>query len=143
MQLTQDEFKQLFKDAHQEAPSTNPRGKTRARGRRKQKQQGVMNDLERSYAEHLKLRQAAGEVLDFRYEEFKLTLAKGCTIKVDFAVLMADGHVEFHECKGYMEEDARVKLLWVSQKCWWFPFFLVKANPKKNGGGFSVTEIGA
>lgn len=113
----------------------------KARGRT-QRQPGVMNKLETSYAEHLELRRLAGEVADWKFEKFKLKLAKNCYITVDFAVILADGTVEFHETKGFMEDDAAVKLKIVAEEFWWFRFYLVKAIPKRDGGGFKITEIG-
>lgn len=114
----------------------------KGRAGRVQKPPGEMNGLEREYAAHLNLRKAAGEIADWRYEPFKIKLAKLTTITVDFAVMLADGVVEFHETKGFMQEDANVKLKIVAADLWWFRFYLVKKRTKKQGGGFAVTVVG-
>lgn len=102
-----------------------------------------MNGLERKYAEHLEHLKDIGEVADWKFDRIKLRIAKLCYITVDFAVVMADGTLEFHETKGFMEGDALIKLKAVAEEFWWFRFVLVKAIPKKAGGGFEAKEIGA
>jgi hypothetical protein len=114
----------------------------KGRGGRTQKEPGMMNRLEASYAIHLDDRKCRGEIADWRYEKFKMQLAKRTSITIDFAVMLADGTIEFHETKGFMEEDANVKLKVIAEDMWWFRFRLVRAIPKKDGGGFKVTEIG-
>ena len=115
----------------------------KARAGRTRRKPGEMNGLERSFAAHLELRKASGEIADWRFEEIKLRLAKLCYITVDFAVMLHDGSVEFFETKGFLRDDANVKLKVVAEHFWWFRFYLVKAKPKRDGGGFSITEIGA
>ena len=115
----------------------------KGRGGRNRREPGQMNRLEAAYAEHLERRKLAGEIADYRYEQVKLKLAKLCFITIDFAVMLMDGMIEFHETKGFMEDDALVKLKCVAEQFWWFRFKLVKAVPKRDGGGFVVTEIGA
>ena len=114
----------------------------KARSGRTHKPQGEMNGLERRYAEHLQCRKLAGEIADFWFAKIKLKLAKICYLTVDFAVLMADGTIEFHECKGFLEDDAAVKVKVAAQEFWWFKFVLVKARAKKHGGGFEIAELG-
>lgn len=97
-----------------------------------------MNKLEAAYAAQLEARKLAGEVIDYQFERVKLKLADRCFITVDFAVMLADGTIEFHETKGFIEDDAAVKLKVVAEQFWWFRFRLVK---KAKGGGFVITEI--
>jgi hypothetical protein len=100
-----------------------------------------MNGLERRYAEYLEARKRLGEIADWRFDRIKIRIAHLCYITVDFAVMLPDGVIEFHETKGFMEGDALVKLKAVAEEFWWFRFVLVKALPKRDGGGFSFKEI--
>ncbi len=114
-----------------------------ARSRATRREPGEMNGLERKYAAHLDLRKAAGEIADWKFDSFKLRLpADKCWLIVDFVVMLADGTIEFHETKGFMEGDAWLKLKMAAAMFWWFRFVLVKAKPKKDGGGFSFKELG-
>lgn len=103
---------------------------------------GQMNNLEREYSEYLQKRLLAGEILHWEYEPYKIKIAPKCFLQVDFFVLTSELRPEFHECKGFMEEDANVKLKEVAHRHWWFRFLLVKKRAKKNGGGFEITEFG-
>ena len=69
-----------------------------------------MNSLERRYADHLRNRQLAGEIHSFAYERHNLKLADKTYYKPDFEVMLPDGAIEFHEVKGFMQEDANVKI---------------------------------
>lgn len=113
----------------------------KARAFRTRKPPGEMNRLERSYAEHLDVLKAAGAVIDWKYESLKLRLADRTFLTVDFWVMMSDGELQAHETKGWMMDDAAVKLKVAAEQYWWFRFYLVKARAKKHGGGFEVTEI--
>jgi len=114
----------------------------KGRGGRSRRDPGKMNQLETKYAAHLEALKLAGEIADYRFEKFKMQLAKRTWINIDFAVMLADGTIEFHETKGFMEDDANVKLKVVAEDMWWFRFRLVRAKSKKDGGGWSITEIG-
>ena len=92
---------------------------------------GGMNRQEENYSSILKLLQAAGEVLDWRYEPFGLKLAEmRCYYHPDFLVVYQD-HFEVHEVKGFnkqtrgprYEDDAIVKIK-VAAKI--FPFWEFK-----------------
>lgn len=71
---------------------------------------GVMNGMEKKYAAYLELRRIAGEILEWRFEPLKLRLAPKTYYTPDFLLLMPDGRIELHETKGFMEEDANVKI---------------------------------
>jgi hypothetical protein len=74
-----------------------------------------MNKLERRYAAHLAILKAAGEIHDWAFQPEKFRLAnKGdaCFYTPDFRLLLNDGTVEFHDTKGFMEEDALIKIKW-------------------------------
>lgn len=103
---------------------------------------GTMNKLEQSYANHLEQRKIAGEVLWYKFEGIKLRLGDKTFYTPDFAVLAADEVMEMHECKGFMQDDAAVKIK-VAAGSFPFRFFLVKVRPKKDGGGWNLREYGA
>lgn len=69
-----------------------------------------MNKLEKAYSERLALLQGTGHILGFAYEAIKLRLADKTFFTPDFIVYAQDGTVEFHEVKGFWEDDARVKI---------------------------------
>lgn len=97
-----------------------------------------MNRMEQRYAEVLTVRQAAGEISLWRFEPLKLRLGHKCFYTPDFYVVNADMELELHEVKGYMEDDARVKLSVAASMYPEFRIMLVKAA---KGGGFDVTEV--
>jgi hypothetical protein len=99
---------------------------------------GQMNKLEQAYAEHLKALQRAGEVEWWRFEGIKLRLADKTFFNVDFAVMLSTGEMQMHEVKGFMMDDANVKLK-VAAETYPFRFMLVK---KAKGGQWSITEVG-
>ncbi len=102
---------------------------------------GEMNKTERAYDEALTIMQSAGEILWCKFEAIKFRLADNTHYTPDFAVMKADGQMEFHEVKGYMMDDANVKIK-VAAEMFPFRFFLVKARAKKDGGGWAITEVG-
>jgi Protein of unknown function (DUF1064) len=69
-----------------------------------------MNGMEKKYAAYLELRRITGEILEWRFEPLKLRLAPKTYYTPDFLLLMHDGKIELHETKGFMEEDANVKI---------------------------------
>ncbi len=114
-----------------------PHARFCARGTRRKP--GVMNKLEASYAQELERRKMEGEIEWWAYEAVTLKLADRCRYTPDFLVLLANGELECHETKGFMRDDARVKLKVAAEQ---FPirFVLVRARAKRDGGGF-VKEI--
>lgn len=107
---------------------------SRALGRMKT---GEMNKTEQAYAEHLDVRRHIGEVLWYRFEGMKLRLADNTFYTPDFAVLGAGGEIEMHEVKGFMEEDANVKIK-VAASQYPFIFRLVR---KAKGGNWDIREV--
>lgn len=79
-------------------------------GRGVRREPGVMNKLESRYATHLGNLKSCGGILDWKFDAVKLRLAEKCFYTADFFVLMPDMTIEFHEVKGYWEDDARVKI---------------------------------
>ncbi|MBB2928370.1 DUF1064 domain-containing protein [Paraburkholderia silvatlantica] len=98
---------------------------------------GKMNKSEAAYAQYLEALKSVGKVLWFRFEGIKLRLADNTFYTPDFAVIVASGALELHEFKGFMEEDANVKLKAAAAQ-YPFAFRLVR---KAKGGGFDVREV--
>ena len=97
-----------------------------------------MNKLETAYAWELeRLRRDHLKVLSYEYEAITLHLAPRTTYTPDFMVMTNDGEIEFHEVKGFMRDDAAVKLKVAAAKFWHFRFFLVKSGK----GGWQVEEV--
>jgi hypothetical protein len=74
-----------------------------------------MNKTERRYAAHLEMLRIAGEVYAWSFQPEKFRLANtgdACFYTPDFRVLLNDGTVEFRETKGFMQDDALVKIKW-------------------------------
>jgi len=89
---------------------------------------GKMNKWESLYAERLRIRIAAGEVLLFWFEAAKFRLAEGCWYCPDFLVLLASGEWEVHEVKGFWRDDAKVKVKVMAET---FPFPLIIVSKGK------------
>jgi hypothetical protein len=69
-----------------------------------------MNKTEEAYALDLEIRKRAGLVEWYMFEGIKLRLADNTFLTPDFFVMLPDGTLEAHEVKGFMQEDANVKL---------------------------------
>ena len=102
---------------------------------------GALNKTEQAYSNFLENRKIAGDVLWFKFEGVKLRLADNTFYTPDFAVLGADEVMEMHEVKGFMQDDAAVKIK-VAASIYPFRFFLCKVRPKKDGGGWTLRECG-
>ena len=85
-----------------------------------------MNKLETRYAQYLEAMKHAGEIKDWRFEPFRLKLAKDCTYCPDFFIVTKDGSFEVHETKGFMRDDAAVKLKVAVDIFPWWQFKLIK-----------------
>ena len=101
-----------------------------------------MNKTEARFAQVLDLRKLAGEILWFEFEMVTLKLATDTRFTPDFCALNAASEFEFYEVKGYMQDDAFVKIK-VAAKLFPARFYLVYAKPKKDGGGWDIREVNA
>lgn len=88
---------------------------------------GAMNKTEAAYAQHLEALSRAGDVLWFKFEGIKLRLADKTFLTPDFAVMKRDGVMELHDVKGFMMEDANVKIK-VAAEQYPFRFYIVKKS---------------
>lgn len=91
---------------------------------------GSMNKTEVAYEQVLLGEKMNGKVRDFRFEAVKLKLADKTFYTPDFYVVTNE-RIEFHEVKGFWEDDARVKIKVAAQM---FPEFLFVAVKKVKGG---------
>ena len=118
---------------------------------------GGMNSLEERYAGYLEQRKMCSDIVDYRFEPFKLILAHGVpgqrsevTYKPDFLAILTPEvpklikerevshtlfrncyEVEIHEVKGFWREDARLKIKMAAELFWWFKFYGVTWNRKE------------
>lgn len=97
---------------------------------------GAMNKTEAAYAVHLELQRAAGAVLWWKFEPIKLRLANSTFYTPDFAVMIASREIELHEVKGFWQDDARVKIKVAADQYPMFGFVAIKAQAKRDGGGW-------
>jgi hypothetical protein len=88
---------------------------------------GKMNKTEVRYAEYLERRKMAGEIIESRFEPFNLRLAPNTYYRPDFLVV-TEKQIEVHKVKGFMEDDAAVKIKVAANIFWFFGFKLVKEN---------------
>ena len=115
-------------------PRKGPAPPPRPAAPRRSKQ---MNKLESAYVEQLAIGQAAGRVLHFGFECITLRLADGVRYTPDFFVVRPGGKFEFHETKGFMRDDARIKLKVAAQIYPWFTFHLVQHKKR----AWIITQI--
>jgi hypothetical protein len=97
---------------------------------------GKMNKTEEAYAAHLELRKQGGDVLWYRFEGMKLRLADNTFFTVDFPLMRKDGTIECHEVKGFMTEDANVKIK-IAADQYPFKFFIIR----KSKIGWKITPV--
>lgn len=131
MRLTEEQYASMIKGR-----AIKPQDRMLALGRLPT---GQMNKTEAAYAQHLEARRAAGGILWFKFEAIKLRLADKTFLTVDFAVLPSDGVLEMHEVKGFMQDDANVKLK-VAAATYPFRFKLVR---KGKAGIWNISEVKA
>jgi hypothetical protein len=100
-----------------------------------------MNTWEREYGARLGVLRSAREIqwytaLDPRGRV--LRLAYNTTYTPDFLVIANDGRAEFHEVKGFMRDDAAVKIKVAAEMFPEAAFYLCK----KVRGSWKVTRVG-
>lgn len=99
---------------------------------------GRMNALERAYSAQLDLLVRAGRVAEWHFEALTLRIGADCTYRPDFLVILPDGSIEFHETKGWLRDDARVKLRAAASA---FPFVFKLVTRAK--GEWRIEEVPA
>ena len=98
-----------------------------------------LNKTEREFFEWLKkeFEFSAYQILS---QSIKLRLAKKTWYTPDFWVLVRGGWKVF-EVKGFMRDDAAVKLKVAAEMYRYFQFWLVTKKKKKDGGGWDFKKI--
>lgn len=112
-------------------------GGVKAKGQPQQKKDG-MNKLEAEYAQILEERKRKGEIAEWMYDAISLRLARSTFYHPDFLVMLPDGTLQIHETKGFMRDDAAVKLKTAAAIFPFLSFFLVT---KPRGGSWSIAEV--
>ena len=90
------------------------------------------------YAEHLESMKRELDILDWRYDVINLRLADRTFYKPDFLVISNSTRIEVHEVKGFMRDDANVKLKTAASLFPWFAFYLVR----RIKGTWQITRVG-
>jgi len=101
---------------------------------------GQMNKLEKAYGLHLEAEKQEGRVLWYAFERVTLKLATDTRYTPDFMVMLASGELECHEVKGFMRDDAFVKLK-VAAQSFPFVFRLAKKLAVRDGGGWDIKTV--
>ena len=128
------ERKSLLQGVNPAYPLLKAKGRTR-------KTPGQMNKTESAYAQHLEALKQSGKILEFYYEPMGLKLAPKTFWHPDFLVLTPAHFLEIHECKGFMEDHANVKIKVAAKMFWWMTVYIVRKKPLKQGGGWSLVEV--
>jgi hypothetical protein len=87
------------------------------------------NRMEGDYAAMLAIRQAAGEIVGWRYEEMKFNIGERAWYMPDFFVIFED-HFEFHEIKGYRRQAGIVRFKSAAKQ---YPYFRWVLVTRKKG----------
>jgi len=88
---------------------------------------GTMNRTEAAYAAHLELLKASGDVLWWKFEGLKFRLADKTFLTPDFVVMTRSGLIELHDVKGFLMDDANVKMK-VAASMYPFEFFIIRKS---------------
>lgn len=86
---------------------------------------GTMNKTEAAYAQHLEVLKQAGDVLWYRFEGLKFRLADKTFLTPDFVVMNRNSVIELHDVKGFMMDDANVKMK-VAADQYPFDFYIIR-----------------
>jgi hypothetical protein len=97
---------------------------------------GELNGLEKAYASLLEARRLAGEILRYDFEPVALRLANRTTYTPDFRVILSDLREEYHEVKGFLRDDAWVKLK-IAAELHPYAFFLCR----REKGQWQIEEV--
>jgi hypothetical protein len=98
-----------------------------------------MNKTEARRAQELEVKRRAGEIAGWWYEALTLKLADDTRYTPDFLVQYPSGQLELEEVKGFLREDAAVKIK-VAAKLYPFRFTMYQRQKQKQGGGWKVTD---
>ena len=133
--MTQEQF--AAAQSRNKFVAKTPVQRMQALGRLKK---GAMNKTEEAYAAHLESLRSIGLVAWYKFEGVKLRLADNTFYSPDFAVMTASGVMQMREVKGFMMDDANVKIK-VASAMFPFEFIVVRAKSKREGGGWSEKSV--
>lgn len=103
---------------------------------------GTANRTEQAYADLLEARRLAGEILAWHFHPFHIRLANRAFYRVDYLVVAADRTLEIHEVKGgHITERGQLKIRLAAHALPYFRMIRVQRQPKRHGGGFTLTEF--
>lgn len=112
-----------------------------ARGRAVRHRPGIMNNTEKLYADTiLAIEKLSGEIVEWWHEQFTFKLADDLRYTPDFVVQYPDGLLEVREIKGFMREDAHIKLK-IAAQIFPFRFIAISKINKRDGGGWKIVEF--
>jgi hypothetical protein len=83
-----------------------------------------MNKTEARFAEYLEQLKHLKEIIAWEFEPIRFRLAKKTGYTPDFLAVYPD-HICFYEVKGFMRDDAAVKVKTTADKYPWFAWFVV------------------
>lgn len=95
------------------------------------------NKTEARYGEHLDSLYRAGKIKGFGFQRYTLRLADDTRYTPDYHVVTLDDVLELHEVKGFMRDDAHVKLK-VAAEMFPHPFRLATWT---KAGGWEIKEV--
>lgn len=108
----------------------------RASGRALRLPPGAMNKTEQERARELDTLLAAGSIITWRFEPFRMRIADDNAFYTpDFMVVGSDGLITIEEIKGHWEEAALVRIK-VAASLYPFRFVALRKRPKRDGGGW-------
>lgn len=100
-----------------------------------------MNKTEAAYGLILEARLRDGEIVDYAFESLRIRVADDAWYWPDYHAVLPDGGIEIHEVKGYMRDDARLKLHVAASLYPYWTFYLIFKRYVKDGGGFTKERI--
>lgn len=102
-----------------------------------------LNSTEAAFKAHLESVHSGATRMIIGSQNITLKLANGVRYTPDFNVTDRSGDAlpEFYEVKGFMRDDAAVKIKVAAALYPQFLFFLVTKRAKKLGGGWDVQEV--
>lgn len=103
---------------------------------------GYRSSSEALFAAILEARRRTGEIVWFKYEPITLRLAKKTSYTPDFVAIDKMGAVVIYEVKGFMRDDAMVKLKVAADLFPWCVFVLAKAKKSRGKQYFEEIVIG-
>lgn len=127
---------------HQTKPK-KPSGKATRVKTQPSKDEAGLNKLEQAWLEVLRRRMNDGAVRHIGIQDHGLKIGDHCRYHPDFMTIDTEGQITFWETKGFMRDDAQVKIKVAARTFPFYRFVLVKRRTKAQGGGFEETLIAA